>query len=161
MMLPQLILVDQNVSYAAGLQLLLHHEGYHIGAYTSDEVLAVLLAKIQRPDLIILECSAATGSSLETARRVKEQSPTSHIIIHAERPNMELLAWVLANNIAGLVRKTDRHQPLLQALAQTLATGNFYLQPHVTRDDLTSSNAPTLLLDDPQVPEEFQHGGFR
>lgn len=139
MMLPSLLVVDRDVAFSAGLLLDFHAEGYRVVGTTTDAEVGVLLASVFRPHLIILETPPGRRSLPGLVEKFREASPSSRILLHDRRPNEELLAWVLAAGVAGIVCRHPGTSPLLVAVRQVFADGTFYLQPGLTAESLTAA----------------------
>lgn len=136
MILPSVLIVDRDVQFSAGLLLELHAEGFRVVGTTTAADVGAVLAGFFRPHLIVLEAPPGRRSLPKVVEQFQQASPTSRILLHTRHPNTELLAWVLAADVAGIVSREPTSEPLLAAVRQVFAEGSFYLRPGVTADSL-------------------------
>jgi CheY-like chemotaxis protein len=78
----KILIIDDHPDVRRVLTITLGHLGYAT-CEASDASAGIRMSLIENPDLIVMDLSLPDSSGLETAKRIKENSQTSHIPIVA------------------------------------------------------------------------------
>lgn len=99
----------------------------------SDGPEAVHKAQELQPDLILLDIGLPTWNGIETARRIRNLSPTSKILFVSQESSPEVIEEALLVG-EGYVTKTDAGRDLLNAV-RTVLSGRKFSGGHVVITD--------------------------
>src|SRR3954471_2462571 len=83
----------------------------------SNGLEAVQKAQELQPELILLDLSLPRLNGMEVARRIRNLSPLSRIIIVTQETSVEIMAEALRIGAKGYIVKTDIVQELLPGVA--------------------------------------------
>jgi two-component system phosphate regulon response regulator PhoB len=78
----KILIIDDHPDVRRVLTITLRHLGYETFE-ASDASAGIKMSLMENPDLIVMDLSLPDSSGLETAKRIKENSQTSHIPIVA------------------------------------------------------------------------------
>jgi CheY-like chemotaxis protein len=78
----KILIIDDHPDVRRVLTITLRHLGYET-CEASDASAGIRMSLLENPDLIVMDLSLPDSSGLETAKRIKENSRTSHIPIVA------------------------------------------------------------------------------
>jgi CheY-like chemotaxis protein len=78
----KILIIDDHADVRRVLTITLRHLGYET-CEASDAGTGIRMSLMENPDLIVMDVSLPDSSGLETAKRIKENSQTSHIPIVA------------------------------------------------------------------------------
>jgi CheY-like chemotaxis protein len=78
----KILIIEDHPDVRRVLTITLRHLGYET-CEASDASAGIRMSLIENPDLIVMDLSLPDSSGLETAKRIKENSQTSHIPIVA------------------------------------------------------------------------------
>ncbi len=78
----KILIIDDHPDIRRVLTITLRHLGYET-CEASDGSAGIRMSLMENPDLIVMDLSLPDSSGLETAKRIKENSQTSHIPIVA------------------------------------------------------------------------------
>ena len=78
----KILIIDDHADVRRVLTITLRHLGYET-CEASDASTGIRMSLMENPDLIVMDVSLPDSSGLETAKRIKENSQTSHIPIVA------------------------------------------------------------------------------
>jgi len=78
----KILIIDDHPGVRRVLTITLRHLGYETSE-ASDASAGIRMSLMENPDLIVMDLSLPDSSGLETAKRIKENSQTSHIPIVA------------------------------------------------------------------------------
>ena len=78
----KILIIDDHPGVRRVLSITLRHLGYETSE-ASDASAGIRMSLMENPDLIVMDLSLPDSSGLETAKRIKENSQTSHIPIVA------------------------------------------------------------------------------
>jgi DNA-binding NarL/FixJ family response regulator len=149
----QILLAEDHVMVRQGLRALLEQAGMAVIGEASDGQEALQVAHKQHPDVAVLDIGMPRLNGIETARRLRETSPQTKIILltmHTEDPYV--LEAVQAGAV-GYVLKTQATLDLVQAIRDVLQ-GEIYLSPRVSRTVVTAYLTRSDLPPDPLTSRE-------
>lgn len=117
-----------------------HLEGHpkmRIAGFAADGLEALQKVGELQPDLVLLDISLPRMSGIETARRIRELSPSCKVIFLTSHLHSEIVQAALEAGGCGYVHKEDAATELLPSLESVLV-GKLYLSRSVTElDDVT------------------------
>ena len=123
----RVLLADDDASILEAVQSLLESEGdFKVAGCASGGDDAVLLASQMRLDLAILDISMAGGNGIEAARRIREISPPTRVVILSAHASPEYVLAALQAGALGYVTKNSIGEELIRAV-RTVLRGWRYL----------------------------------
>ena len=99
--------------------------GMQVVGEVSDGLQAVQTAQELKPDLIVLDIGLLTINGIDTARRIRQVSPTSKILFLSEDRSLEIAEEALSTGAYGYVVKSDVARDLLTAVKAVLEGKRF------------------------------------
>lgn len=122
----RVLLVDDYAPIREFVRSLLHrrHE-IQVVAEVADGLEAVVTAQALNPDLILLDIGLPTVNGIEAARRIRQVSPESKIIMLTELHAWSFAEEALRCGASGYVVKSDAAGELLQAVDAVFKGGEF------------------------------------
>jgi DNA-binding NarL/FixJ family response regulator len=102
---------------------------------------AVAKAEERKPDIVVLDIAIPELNGLEAARRIREMSPDSEILILSVHYSDQLIREILDAGVRGFVVKSDSAQDLIIAL-ETLANHKPFFTSKATEVMLTKFRSP-------------------
>ena len=135
----RLILADDHVMFAQGLESLLCDEFDLLGTAKNGEEL-VDAALRQQPDVILVDISMPILNGFDAVRRIREQGTHAKIIFLTMHNDATLLAEAFRCGASGYVLKQAAGEELINAIRE-VAQGRNYVSPLIT--DLP--NEPTTI----------------
>jgi DNA-binding NarL/FixJ family response regulator len=111
-----LIADDHEVVRRGVCALLEAHPGWRICAEAAEGREAVEKATLHRPDVAILDVGMPGLNGLEAARKIREASPLSEVLILTMHESEQLIREVIAAGARGYVLKSDAGRDLVKAV---------------------------------------------
>ena len=123
----RLMLVDDHPLFREGVAALLaQHPEYLTVAQASDGLEAERQAKIQQPDLVLMDISMKNGNGIDASLRLKARFPAMKILALTMHANPEMVQLALQAGIDGYLLKESAATELVKALQQ-LTCGRRYI----------------------------------
>src|SRR5580700_3557282 len=113
----RILIADDHDLMRRGLKALVEsHPGWLVcdEAHTGRE--AVTKAEQTKPDIVIVDISMPELNGLEAARRIREASPNTEILILSVHYSDQLIRDILRAGVQGYIVKSDSDRDLLIAL---------------------------------------------
>ena len=133
MPLYRVLIADDHLLVRAGIRALIESiDGVTVVAEANDGREAVDLAATLRPDIALLDVTMPGLNGLEAASRLREASPATRVIILSMHANDAYVRTALKAGAAGYLLKSATAAEL-QAALQTVARGETYLSPAVSK----------------------------
>jgi DNA-binding NarL/FixJ family response regulator len=152
----RVIVVDDHPAMRAGVRVALTEAGFDVIAETDTLVTARGLVAAHRPDLLVLDLSLGTESSVGALPELAAASPRTHILVHSMYA--ELMRETLTRGAAGFVSKNAPTDTLVAA-ARTVAGGQRYVEPTLAAELATTTpTEPTLSRRERQVLDLLAQG---
>jgi two-component system response regulator NreC len=115
----RILLVDDHPVILRGLRNLLESQpGLEICSEASTGAAAIEHVKNERPDLVMLDLTMPDISGLDVARTVRQESPSTEVLVVTMHFSEELAREVLRSGALGYVLKSDADSELLAAVDQ-------------------------------------------
>ena len=128
----RLILADDHTLVRAGIRALLEKlPGVEVVGEAGDGREVLKLAKLHRPDVVLMDISMPGLNGLEAAARMAKEFPDVRVIILSMHPNEEYVWRALKAGAAGYLLKKAATAELATAL-QRVALGEFYLSQEIS-----------------------------
>ena len=153
----RVVLADDHALARRSLRLLLDgEEGVKVVAEAGDLKTVTRHVHGHRPHVLVLDLGMPDGSSIETIRRLREEVPSTEIIVLTMEDSPEFAQHALDAGAIGFVLK-DFADPELNRAVRAAARGEQYVSPRVTAsleslrramtvDELTAREAEVLRL---------------
>ena len=129
----RVLIADDHLLVRAGIRALLESiDGVTVVGEANDGREAVELTANVRPDIALIDISMPGLNGLEAATRIREQSPSTRVIMLSMHANDMYVRQALKAGAAGYLLKSAT-APELQAALQSVAQGEVYLSPAVSK----------------------------
>jgi two-component system, NarL family, response regulator NreC len=123
------IIADDHAVVRKGLRLLIDAvPGLRVVAEAGTVPDAVRKTRAHRAGVLILDLNMPGGSSLEAIPEIREQSPTTAIVVLTMQNDPAFARQALQSGAAGFVLKEAADDELLEAIRQA-SSGGTYLNP--------------------------------
>jgi DNA-binding NarL/FixJ family response regulator len=110
-----------------------------------DGVEAVQLARVQRPDLILLDLQLPKLNGIDAARQIRQVSPQSKILVVTQEVSVDIVQAVFSAGALGYVVKMDAGRELPTAVRAVLR-GERFVGPRFAGHSFSGSS-------DARIPE--------
>jgi CheY-like chemotaxis protein len=105
--------------------------------YVSDGLEAVRQAQQLQPDLILLDIGLPSLNGIEAARRIREVSPTSKILVVSDNRSPDIAREAFRAGASGYVVKSESGRELLPAMKTVLQGKQFITASLMGQDSST------------------------
>jgi two-component system response regulator NreC len=123
------IIADDHAVVRKGLRLLIDAEpGLRVVAEAGTVPDAVRKTRAHRAGVLVLDLNMPGGSSLEAIPEIREQSPTTAIVVLTMQNDPAFARQALQSGAAGFVLKEAADDELLEAI-RLASSGGTYLNP--------------------------------
>ena len=123
------IIADDHAVVRKGLRLLIDAEpGLRVVAEAGTVPDAMMKTRALRAGVLILDLNMPGGSSLEAIPQIREQAPTTAIVVLTMQNDPAFARQALQSGAAGFVLKEAADDELLEAIRQA-SNGGTYLNP--------------------------------
>jgi len=129
--LPRVILADDHTILLEALRKLLESKCEVIGTTTNGRSL-LQIARVRRPDLIVLDVAMPIMNGLEAARQVKSELPDVKIIFLTMNEDPDIAQEALHLGACGYILKESASTELFKAIRYALS-GRVYITPLVAQ----------------------------
>jgi len=138
----KVFLADDHSVLRAGLVALLSaEEDIEVVGQASDGIECVNMAKVLRPDIILMDVNMPSCGGLEALGQLREDLPATKILMLTMHDDVGYLRRVLAAGGSGYVLKQAASEELLSAI-RTVSDGGVFIHPH---------HAQLLAVDSPET----------
>lgn len=126
----RLIIADDHVMFAQGLESLLHDEFELLGTAGNGEELVESTLRLE-PDVILVDISMPVLNGFDAVRRIKASGSDTRIIFLTMHDDATLLSEAFRCGASGYILKQAAGEELVNAIKE-VAHGNNYVSPLVT-----------------------------
>jgi DNA-binding NarL/FixJ family response regulator len=113
----RILIADDHAVVRMGLRALLASQpGIEVCGEATSGVEAVEYVKRDKPDLVLLDLTMPEMNGLEVARALRQESPTTNILVLTMHFSEEIAREVLRSGAIGYVLKSDADTELLSAV---------------------------------------------
>lgn len=153
----RVVLADDHALIRRGLRLLLDSEaGVEVVAEAEDLTTVMRHVRDHRPHVLVLDLSMPDGSGIETIKRVREDEPSTEIVVLTMEDSPAFAQQALDAGAIGFVLKNSADVEVSRAV-RAAARGTQYVSPRVsaslesvrraiTGNELTAREAEVLRL---------------
>jgi two-component system response regulator NreC len=125
----RLVLADDHAVVRAGLRLLLDAESdFEVVAEAGDIDAARRYVRGHHPDVLVLDLNMPGGSSLDAIPVIREEAPSTQIVVLTMQEEPAFARQALGAGAAGYVLKEAADSELVEAVRRA-AIGETYLNP--------------------------------
>ena len=144
----KVLLADDHVIVREGTREMVQRQpDMQVVAEASDGVEAVELAKVYRPDVIVMDISMPNMNGIEATKHIKKILPTTAILVLTAYDSDQYIMALLEAGAAGYLLKNVRGNQLIEAI-RAVYSGESILQPSTTRRVIDHLKSKPLLTDD-------------
>lgn len=144
----KVLLADDHVIVREGTREMVQRQpDMQVVAEASDGVEAVELAKVYRPDVIVMDISMPNMNGIEATKHIKKIIPTTAILVLTAYDSDQYIMALLEAGAAGYLLKNVRGNQLIEAI-RAVYSGESILQPSTTRRVIDHLKSKPLLTDD-------------
>lgn len=126
----RLLIADDHVMFAQGLESLLHDEFDLIGTARNGEELVEATLRLE-PDVILVDISMPVLNGFDAVRHIRERGTQAKIIFLTMHDDATLLSEAFRCGASGYILKQAAGEELVNAIRE-VARGNNYVSPLVT-----------------------------
>ena len=128
----RLLVVDDHEVVRQGLVALLDRRaGFQVVAQAGTVQEAIAQARLQRPDIVVMDVRLPDGSGVEACREIRAELPETRVIMLTSFPDDEAVLSVIVAGASGYLLKQIRARDLVAAL-EAVGRGESLLDPAVT-----------------------------
>jgi DNA-binding NarL/FixJ family response regulator len=122
-----LVADDQPTILEIVKKILNAHPGFEVVAEARDGQHAVSLAKLFKPDVIVMNVTMPKMSGFEAARRIRVQFPDSAIVILSSHKDKQFIEEAQKAGAKGYVEKTNANEQLVRAIESAAKGEEFFV----------------------------------
>jgi two-component system, NarL family, response regulator NreC len=123
------LIVDDHTLVRSGLRLLLEaEEGVRVEDEAADAEQAIRLARLHKPDVVLLDVVLPGRSGIEAAPEILAAAPRAHILVLSMQDDPSYVRQAFAAGASGYLLKEAADDELVQAVRE-VASGNRYVHP--------------------------------
>lgn len=137
----RVLLADDHVLVAEGIQKLLEPEFELVGIVADGRSLVAAASKLQ-PDIAVVDISLPLLNGLDASRQVKKANPDIKIIILTMHSEPNFVTQAFRVGVSGYVLKQSVGSELVQAIREVLK-GRTFVSPMVTQSLVDQAVNPT------------------
>lgn len=137
----RVLLADDHVLVAEGIQKLLEPEFELVGIVADGRSLVAAASKLQ-PDIAVVDISLPLLNGLDASRQVKKAHPDIKIIILTMHSEPNFVTQAFRVGVSGYVLKQSVGSELVQAIREVLK-GRTFVSPMVTQSLVDQAVNPT------------------
>jgi two-component system response regulator NreC len=125
----RVLIVDDHTLVRSGLRLLLEGEGgFLVEDEAGDADQAIRLARLHKPDVILLDVVMPGRSGLEAAAEILEAAPRTRILVLSMQDDPSYVRQAFTAGASGYLLKEAADDELVQAV-RDVAAGGRYVHP--------------------------------
>lgn len=123
----RILLVDDHPVVLRGLRHLLGSQpGLEVCSEVSTGAAAIEYVRNEKPDLVMLDLTMPDMNGLDVARTVRQESPSTDVLVVTMHFSEELAREVLRSGAVGYVLKSDADSDLLAAIDHAQHRQHFF-----------------------------------
>jgi DNA-binding NarL/FixJ family response regulator len=129
----KVLLVDDHALVRAGFRALLAAlPNVEVVAEAADGREALRLAKLHRPDIVVMDIAMSEMNGLEATERIVKEMPRVRVLVLSMHANEEYVVQALRKGAAGYILK-EADTAELDIAIRAVMRGETYLSPGVSR----------------------------
>ena len=127
----RIVIADDHGTMREGLRLLVNSQpDLEVVGEAADGREAIMLARQQSPDVLLMDISMPGMNGLEATRKVKEQCPNVRVLTLTRHSDDGFLKQLLAAGASGYALKLSSGDHLVHAI-RTVSAGGTYIDPSI------------------------------
>jgi DNA-binding NarL/FixJ family response regulator len=138
----RILLADDHVLVAEGIQKLLEPEFELVGIVADGRSLLAATAKLQ-PDLVVVDISLPLLNGLDASQQLKKNHPNLKIIVLTMHSEPNFVTQAFRVGVSGYVLKQSVGSELVQAIREVVK-GRTYVSPMVTQSLVDQAVNPSV-----------------
>jgi two-component system response regulator DevR len=128
----RLLVVDDHEVVRLGLVALVDRRpGFQVVAQAGTVQESIAQARLQRPDIVVMDVRLPDGSGVEACREIRAELPETRVIMLTSFPDDEAVLSAIVAGASGYLLKQIRARDLVAAL-EAVGRGESLLDPAVT-----------------------------
>src|SRR5215212_313313 len=128
----RLLIVDDHEVVRQGLVALLgRRPNFQVVAEAGSVEEALAQARLQQPDIVVMDVRLPDGSGVEACREIRAELPDTRVVMLTSYPDDEAVLSAIVAGAAGYLLKQIRARDLVAAL-EAVGRGESLLDPAVT-----------------------------
>lgn len=145
----RIVVVDDQTVIREGLVSILSYQSdIKIIGQAKDGNEAVTICRQEKPDVVLLDPIMPMMDGFTSIERIREVSPSSRILVLTSTSDADKVFRAIKSGAIGYLLKNSDWDQHLHAI-RTVATGQSYIDPSITRNVITEMNqAPEPEADD-------------
>lgn len=144
----KVLLADDHIIVREGTKEMVQRQpDMKVVAEASDGVEAVELARIYRPDVIVMDIAMPNMNGIEATKQIKKFLPTTAVLILTAYDSDQYIMALLEAGAAGYLLKNVRGNQLIDAI-RAVFSGESILQPSTTRRVIDHLKTKTIKLEE-------------
>jgi two-component system, NarL family, response regulator NreC len=153
----RILIIDDHQLVRSGLRRLLEgEEGFTVEDEAGTAYDAVRLARLHKPDVILLDVVMPGGSGLDAIPEIREAAPDAKIVTLSMQDDPSYVRQAFASGANGYVLKEAADDELLAAIREVAAGGN-YVDPQLgARLAAADATAAAEAASDPLTEREHE-----
>ncbi len=120
---PTVVIVDDAPLFQAGLSAAFKEQGFDVTGQATDALGAVAIAKVKKPDIVLLDVLMPGISGLDVVDKILEASPRSKVILLTSSESGEDLLKAIKAGARGYIVKTTPLPTLVESVGFVLQGG--------------------------------------
>ena len=151
----RVVIVDDHVVVRSGLRLLLEgEEDIHVEDEGGTAEEAIRLARLHKPDVVLLDVTMPGRSGLDAAAEIKQAAPATQILVLSMHDDPSYVREAFAAGASGYLLKEAADADLVAAI-RDVAAGTRYVHPALgARLAAAEAEAAALAAADPLSERE-------
>ena len=152
-----LVVDDQTVVREGLVAILANYPDIEVIGQAADGIQAMVIIKKEKPDVVLLDMMMPKQDGLTTIPKIKEFSPTTHILVVTAFAENDLVYQAIKAGALGYILKDATRDQLLQAI-RDVDQGRASLQPSIAVKLIQEINHPTesVYTADPLTRRELE-----
>jgi len=151
----QVLLADDHQIVRDGMKLLLEREGYRVNAEAQNGQEAIRLARLFRPDVVVLDITMPVLNGVDAAQEILHNAPATKAVLLTMHDESKYVLQGLRLGVKGFVTKTHAAEDLVQAIRKALQ-GMVYISPELSQPVFEALHTRADLAQDPLTARERQ-----
>lgn len=137
----RVLLVDDHTMVRQSMRRSMEGEGFEVVGEAGDGEEGVRLAAALSPDVVLMDVSMPVLDGVEAARRVKEQSPATNIVMLTMHADADVVRRALAAGAVGYLTKDCSIDEVVEAV-RLAADGEGAISPSLAAAMLREADRP-------------------
>ncbi len=128
----RILLADDHTIVREGLRSIIEHEmGMEVVALAASGNVAVELARVHRPDVVVIDITMPGMNGIEATRQILRELPSARVIALSMHASKDIVSEMLKAGASAYLLKDSAVDELGLAVKSVLS-GKFYISPEIT-----------------------------